>query len=46
MYSRIRSCKELEDDTDKKLNTLNESHISFTDIDKLRNSLKGKFCSS
>lgn len=41
MYSRIRSCKELEDDTDVKLNTLNESHISFTDIEKLRNSLKG-----
>ncbi|XP_066908038.1 uncharacterized protein [Halyomorpha halys] len=41
MYSRIRSCKELEDDTDVKLNTLNESHISFTDIEKLQNSLKG-----
>lgn len=42
MFSKIRRCKELEEDTDAKLNTLNKNHISFTDVDKFRNSLKDR----
>ncbi|XP_014286600.1 uncharacterized protein [Halyomorpha halys] len=42
MYSKIRRCKELEEDTDTKLNTLNKNHISFTDVDKFRTSLKDR----
>ncbi|CAH1390916.1 unnamed protein product [Nezara viridula] len=42
MFSKIRKCKELEEDTDTKLNTLNRNHISFTDVDKFRNSLKDR----
>lgn len=42
MYSRIRSCKKLEDDTDLKLKILNESPLPLTNIDQLRKTLKDR----
>ncbi|KAJ9576042.1 hypothetical protein L9F63_007142, partial [Diploptera punctata] len=42
LINKIRSCKNLEDDTDLKLKRLNESHLSFSDADALRRHLKDR----
>lgn len=41
LIDKVRSCKILEDDTDLKLSILKKSPLELTDVDALRNNLKG-----
>ncbi|XP_071444475.1 uncharacterized protein [Hetaerina americana] len=42
LIEKIKSCKECEDETDLLLKKLNDSHLSLSDVDALRASLKDR----
>jgi hypothetical protein len=43
LIDKVRSCKALEDDTDNKLSSIKESPLELTDVEALRNNLKGNY---
>lgn len=41
LINKVKSCKELEEDTDQKRKIVNDSHLALNDADALLSALKG-----